>query len=195
MSFLLAFTLATTVTGLNGTWERDPDRSDDPRQKMQEAMEQMRGRRGGGRDGGMPPGGGMPGGGMPGGRPGRPPGGKGGPGRGGGPMGAIGTVADTLAIEQDAGELHVDDGTRVRIYYLDGKKHKRELDNGTSLETTASLAGNAVSIEEKMERGEISHKYELSPDGQTLIVTRTLDFGKDPIVIKSVYDRAPGDGP
>jgi hypothetical protein len=174
-------------TTFSGLWERDDERSDDAEQKMEAAMEKMRGemsrRPGGGPPGGeppMPPPGGMPGGGR-----GRPAG----EGRGGPPDFA--KIPDELRVEIDDRELRVDDGERVRIYYLDGKKHKRELENGMKLETVAAIQGNAVVVEEKMERGKIDRKFELSPDGTTMIATLTVKFGpmKDPVVIKTVYVR------
>lgn len=169
------------VTGFSGVWERDPDQSDDAQAKMQAAFEQMRaeregqGRRGAG--GGPPPEG----------RPGR---GRRGPGGGRGPV-SLGTAADELRIEHEGGELRVDDGDQLRIYYLDGKEHKRQMPNGVELETKATLAGNAVSVEERMERGEILRKLEVGPDGETLILTSTVKLPgmKDPVVIRSVYER------
>ena len=150
--------------GFTAVWERNVEQSDDPQQKMQEAMAQMReqmGRRGGGGGGG---GGG-----------GRSPGGRGGGGRGGGRGGRgegggrpdLGNVFDELTL-------------------------KREMADGTKLETVAELKGNAVFIEEKMERGKLDRKFELSPDGGTMIVTLTVKFGrmKDPVIIKTVYERA-----
>ena len=167
--------------GFSGVWERDVERSDDPQEKMQAAMEQMReqmGRRGGG---------GRPGGG------GGGPGGGGGRGeRGGGGRPDIGNVPDELTLELTDGEFHVDDGDRLRIYYLDGEKHKRETPNGMKLETIAEREGSAIVIEEKMERGQIDRKFELSPDGATMIMTLTVKFGrmKDPVVIRTVYEKA-----
>ena len=136
--------------GFSGVWERDIERSDDPREKMQAAMEQMReqtGQRGGG--GGRPGGGGgRPGGGGGGGRPG----GGGGRGErgGGGGRPDVGNIPDELTVELTGEEFQVDDGERLRIYYLDGKKHKRETQNGMKLETIAELKGSAIVIEEKM---------------------------------------------
>lgn len=167
--------------GFSGVWERDVERSDDPQEKMQAAMEQMReqmGRRGGG---------GRPGGG------GGGPGGGGGRGeRGGGGRPDIGNVPDELTLELTDGEFHVDDGERLRIDYLDGEKHKRETPNGMKLETIAEREGSAIVIEEKMERGQIDRKFELSPDGATMIMTLTVKFGrmKDPVVIRTVYEKA-----
>lgn len=96
----------------------------------------------------------------------------------------------TLELLDD--ELHVDDGERLRIYYLDGEKHKRETANGTALETVAELAGSAISIKEKMERGQLERKFDLSPDGGTMIMTVIVKMSrmKDPVVIKTLYERA-----
>jgi len=170
--------------GFTAVWERNVEQSDDPQEKMQEAMEdaQMReqmGRRGGGRSGG----GGRPRGGMGGGRGGRGEGEA---------RPDLSNVADELTLELADDELRIDDGERLRIYYLDGKKHKRETANGMKLETVAELKGNAVFIEEKMERGRIDRKFELSPDGGTMVMTLTVKFGrmKDPVVIRTVYERA-----
>ena len=182
--------------GFSGVWERDIERSDDPQEKMQAAMEQMReqtGQRGGGGGVGRPVaggGGGRPGGGGGGGRPG----GGGGRGErgGGGGRPDVGNIPDELTVELTGEEFQVDDGERLRIYYLDGKKHKRETQNGMKLETIAELKGSAILIEEKMERGKIDRKFELSPDGATMIMTLTVKFGrmKDPVVIRTVYEMA-----
>ncbi len=177
--------------GFTGVWERNIEQSDNPQEKMQEAMSQMRGQAGGGGRGG---GGGQRGGG------GR---GKGGGSRGGGGRGEdgarpdLGNVPDEMTIELVDGELKVDDGERLRIYYLDGEKHKRQMPNGMKLETVAAHKGNAVFIEEKMERGQIERKYELSPEGATMIMTITVEFGrmKDPVMIKTVYERASESSP
>ncbi len=163
--------------GFSGVWERDVERSDDPQEKMQAAMEQMReqmGRRGGGGGGGRPGGGG----------------GRG--ERGGGGRPDIGNVPDELTLELTGGEFHVDDGERLRIYYLDGEKHKRQTPSGMKLETVAELKGSAIVIEEKMERGKIERKFELSPEGATMIMTLTVKFGrmKEPVVIRTVYEKA-----
>lgn len=188
MSAAAVLVLTFQMAGFSGVWERDPDQSDDAQAKMQAAFEQMRSQRQGrrGPGGGGPPPGGAP----PEGRSGRG-------GRGGGPRGpvSLGTAADELTIEQSRGELRVDDGDQLRIYYLDGQEHKRQMPNGVELKTTATIAGNAVSIEEKMDRGEILRNFEMAPDGETLVLTSTVKLPgmKDPVVIRSVYERV-GDG-
>lgn len=185
MSAATVLVLTLQIAGFSGVWERDPDQSDDAQAKMQAAFEQMRSQRQGRRG----PGGGPPPGGPP------PEGRE--PGRGGlrGPV-SLGTAADELSIEHEGGELRVDDGEQLRIYYLDGEEHKRQMPNGVELETTARLVGNAVSIEEKMERGEILRKFEIGPDGETLVLTSTVKLPgmKDPVVIRSVYERVEDGG-
>lgn len=168
--------------GFSGTWERDPDRSDDAQEKMRAAFERMqqemerRGR------GGFPPGGPPPGGPPPGG-----PGQGGSEGRGGGP----GQVPEELYVEHEDGELRLDDGDRLQIFYLDGEKHRRAMPNGAKLETVATITGRVVNIEEKLERGKIERKIELSEDGESMVITLNIKIGnvKDPVLIRTVYER------
>ena len=174
--------------GFTGNWEMNVEQSDDAQAKMQEAMEQMgQGVRGGHGGGGRPPGGSGGGG-----RPSGMGGGRGGRGEGGSSRPDLGNVSHELTLELVDNELRVDDGERLRIYYLDGEKHKRATANGMKLETVAELKGNAVFIEEKMERGKLERKFELSPEGGTMVATLTVKFGrmKDPVVIKTVYEKA-----
>lgn len=172
---------AQGATEFRGLWERDPERSDDPEEKVQAARQQMRDQMGGG--------GGRPGGG------GGPPPGSGGPGGGGG-MPDFGSVPDELTIEVAGTEVKLDSGERIQIYFLDGEKHRRELPNGMKLETVSRLQGNAILIEEKFERGKIDRKLELGPDAGTLIVTWTIKMGnmKEPVLIRTVYDRVKIEG-
>ncbi len=166
-----------SAPGFSGTWERDPDRSDDGQEKMRAAFERMqeelerRGR-------GGPPGG--PGAGVP------PPGG---PERreGRGP----GQVPEELEVEHEEGELRLDDGDRLQIFYLDGQKHRRAMPNGAKLETVATLQGRVVLIEEKLDRGKIERKLELSEDGESMVMTLNIKIGnmKEPVLIRTVYER------
>jgi hypothetical protein len=163
--------------GFSGTWERDPDRSDDAQEKMKAAFERMQAemeRRG---RGGFPPGGPPPGG--------RPPGGQ--EGRGGGP----GQVPEELYVEHEDGELRLDDGDRLQIFYLDGQKHRRAMPNGAKLETVATIAGRVVTIEEKLDRGKIERKIELAKDAESMVITLNIKIGnmKEPVLIRTVYER------
>jgi len=163
------------ASGFSGTWERDPDRSDDAQEKMRAAFERMQEemerRRGGPPPGGPPPGG-------------PPPGGA---GRRAGP----GQVPEELEVEHQDGELRMDDGERLQIFYLDGQKHRRAMPNGAKLETVATLQGRVVLIEEKLERGKIERKLELSEDGESMVMTLNIKIGnmKDAVLIRTVYER------
>jgi hypothetical protein len=157
-----------------GTWERDEERSDDPDEKIREALQKMAERRP--RGGGPPP----------------VPGGPGGP-RGApiGREGLLARMADEIHVEVEGVELRIDDGQRVQIYFLDGEKHRRELGDGTKLETVTRNLGSSILIEEKLDRGKIETKLELGEEGKTLVVTRTirLERWKEPVAVRSVYDR------
>jgi len=160
--------------GFSGTWERDPDRSDDAQEKMRAAFERMQEemerRRGGPPPGGPPPDG---------------------SGRREGPGGGPGQVPEELDVEHDGGELRLDDGQRLQIFYLDGQKHRRAMPNGAKLETVATLQGRVVLIEEKLERGKIERKLELSEDGESMVMTLNIKIGnmKEPVLIRTVYQR------
>jgi hypothetical protein len=167
-----AFSQAGNSPGFGGRWERNPGKSDDGEAKMRAAFQRMqeemekRGR------------GGLPGPGGP--APGGP---RGGP--------APGQTPDELFIEHEKGELRVDDGERLAIFYLDGQKHRRQMANGTKLETVAGVLGRVVSIEEKLDRGRIQRKLELAEDGDSLVITLDIEIGnmKEPVRIRTVYER------
>ena len=182
----------------NGVWERNPDESDDPREKMQEALGGQTGQMGrmGGGEGGRPGGGGRR-------QPGM--GGQGGmPGRGGGRRGGSEKMeamretmkeamqaAQTLEISLSETELRVVDGSdNVRIYYLDGEKHKRQTPGGVDLETVAQKRGDQIIIEEKAESAKFTRTFALAQDGSVMVVTVRLEHDrfKQPVVIRSVYD-------
>ena len=182
----------------NGVWERNPDESDDPREKIQEALGDQMGRGGG--EGGRPGGGGFGGGG---GRPGMG-GQRGMSGRGGGRRGGSEKMqamretmkeamqaAQTLEISLSETELRIVDGSdNVRIYYLDGEKHKRQTPGGVDLETVAQKRGDQIIIEEKAESAKFTRTFALAQDGSVMVVTVRLenDRFKQPVVIRSVYD-------
>jgi hypothetical protein len=85
----------------------------------------------------------------------------------------------------------VDDGERLQIFYLDGQKHRREMGNGAKLETVATILGRVITIEEKLEKGRIDRKLELSEDGESMAITLNIEVGnmKDPVLIRTVYER------
>ena len=181
----------------NGVWERNPDESDDPREKIQEALGGQ-----GGKSGQMDPGGGE--GGRGGGRRQPGMGGQGMSGRGGARGGGSEKMeamretmkeamqaAQTLEISLSETELRIVDGSdNVRIYYLDGEKHKRQTPGGVDLETVAQKRGDQIIIEEKAESAKFTRTFALAQDGSVMVVTVRLEHDrfKQPVVIRSVYD-------
>jgi hypothetical protein len=197
LNFALSFVVAQEQpASFNGIWERNDEESDDPQEKMKEAMDAMRSRMGGRGDRGGPPGGSMGDprgmGGPPGGPGSRPPGGRRGMPGGPGPFTQMAPQIETVFKDNEFHVIPSDEG-KVQIFYLDGKKHKRETANGMKLETTAEKKGQSIIIEQKMERGEIHTTYELAPDGTRMIVTAQFEGGmaKEPIIIRTVYDLIP----
>ena len=88
-------------------------------------------------------------------------------------------------------ELRIVDGSdNVRIYYLDGEKHKRQTPGGVDLETVAQKRGDQIIIEEKAESSKFTRTFALAQDGSVMVVTVRLenDRFKQPVVIRSVYD-------
>jgi hypothetical protein len=80
---------------------------------------------------------------------------------------------------------------RIRIFYLDGKKHAQETPQGARMETVAEKKGNRIVIEQKMDRGgDITTTYDLAPDGSRMVVTVQFEGPrmKEPVLIRSVYD-------
>ncbi len=168
---LVVLTGLLVQSGFSGFWERDPEESDDAQAKMRAAFERMQeemDRRRGVPGGAAPP----------------PPGGS-------GSRESRSPVPEELEVEHEKGELRIDDGDRLQIFYLDGQKHRREMANGAKLETIATIQGRVIAIEEKLERGRIDRKLELSEDGETLVMTLNIKLGnmKEPVLIKTVYER------
>ena len=185
----------------NGVWERNPDESDDPREKMEEAMGGQGGQGGmsgrGGGEGGRGGGRRQPGMGGQGGQGGMS--GRGGGRRGGSEkmqamretMKEAMQASQTLEISLSDTELRIVDGSdNVRIYYLDGEKHKRQTPGGIDLETVAQKRGDQIIIEEKSESAKFIRTFALAQDGSVMVVTVRLenDRFKQPVVIRSVYD-------
>jgi hypothetical protein len=173
---LVALTGLLAEASFSGFWERDAEQSDDAQAKMRAAFERMQAEMDR-RRGGFPVGGGSP----------PPEGSPGGRNEGRGP----GQVPEELEVEHEKGELRIDDGERLQIFYLDGQKHRREMGNGAKLETTATILGRVITIEEKLDRGRIDRKLELSEDGESMVMTLNIKLGemKEPVLIKTVYER------
>ncbi len=100
--------------------------------------------------------------------------------------------ADELYVELDPDELVVDDGGgRIRIYYLDGEKHERQLSNGVRVETVATRVGQNITIDQKADDTKVLETYVFSSDGERLELTVRLQNKQlnGPLVIQSIYER------
>ena len=100
--------------------------------------------------------------------------------------------ADELYIELEPDELVVDDGDgRIRIYYLDGEKHERQLSNGVRIETVATRVGQNITIDQKADDTKVLETYVFSSDGERLELTVRLENRQlnGPLTIQSIYER------
>jgi hypothetical protein len=100
--------------------------------------------------------------------------------------------AEILEIEHDSDELHVDDGEgRVRIFYIDGEKHVRQTPGGAKLETVCRGQGSQIFVEQKLEGAKIFETYAMSADGERLTLTVRMEAKrfKKPLTLRNVYDR------
>lgn len=101
--------------------------------------------------------------------------------------------AEELDIVEESGELRIDDGIgRVRIFYVDGQKHKRQNPDGAKLETICSRDRDRVVVEQKLDKvGTITEVYHPSSDGNTMSLTVRFESKrfKQPLVVRNVYDR------
>ncbi len=188
--------LAPPRVDLSGHWRLDKEKSDNPREKMQQGMR-------GGHERGM----GGPGMGGPGmGGPGMGGGPRGGPGMGGGPPGGgrgpggrpdpeammqrEAALAE-LQIEHKDPELTITDANdQRRFLYTDGRETRRDSENGQSLEVKSRWKDGRVVVEMNGERGKVTETYRLAGEGRQLVVeTRVEGRGQMPAFsFKRVYD-------
>src|SRR6266852_7766621 len=170
-------------TTILGAWKFNPDDSDDPRKRRQDA----RGSNGGNSGGGH----GRMGGGYPG-------GGHGGYGRRGGEsdeerqkMREFFTPAKAITLSMTGAEVDlVDDRDRKRAFMTDGRKLQKSKDENYQ-EIAAKFDGSRLVTDEKNPRGgKMSRTFELSYDGRQLYETLHMTGGRNntPLVIRYVYD-------
>jgi hypothetical protein len=183
-----------------GGWRLNPDDSDDPQKKMQDARGSGNngGYGGNRRMGGGYPGGGYPGGGYP-----------GGGGMGGHRMGSQGesdedrqrmqdllSPARTLTIAEAKKDAEIDvfdDQERKRALFIDGRKVQKSKDPNYQ-EIAAHWDGKSLATDEKNPGGgKLSRTFELSYDGTQLYETLHMTVGRSgsPVVIRYVYDQGP----
>lgn len=212
-SLVLALTLsslppsahAAAKPNLTGSWRLNHDKSDDARQKLEEARAsstEQRGEEGGHGGWGDHRGGGgwsetYPGGGGPGG------GGTWGGRRRGGeqsgeagsqqrPMQDVFAAPETLVISYIEPELSLtEDSGRVETFYTDGRKVKEEEPWGGTATVKAQWKDQQVVVERDMNRGrKLLETFALAPDGKELYVTLRVEnpHFNEPVTIRRVYE-------
>lgn len=179
---------------ISGRWRLNKSQSDDPREKMRQAMSRgdFPGGPGGGGPGGRPHSDGFPGGPPPGAEGGGFPGG---PPPGGRPPGGM-AAAEALEIVQGDGELTINETgssevVRTRTINTDGRKSEQSTPGGRA-EVKGKWKGTKLVVEIKPERGgKLTETYELAPSGGQLYVTTKIENERLPqaVSIRRVYDR------
>jgi hypothetical protein len=174
---------------LAGTWKLNKDQSDDPRQKMQQAMGNSGDAGGGG---------------------GNPNRGEGRPGRGGGPGGMMAEWAQLTVTQLDA---------NVKVTGASGRTLANTAPADNSAKSDDSNASNGSENENGGQRhmapppaewqgsqlvangrgfggGSMTRTFELSPDGKQLYVTTKITSERlsQPVTYKLVYDKGSASG-
>ena len=217
---ILTLLLSPVVAGaakekpdFSGTWELNVELSEDPRQQVQEMIENRRrqakapsGGGGGGRSGGGAGGAGGGGGGG-GGIGGAGGGGRGGGGFGGGGgvrslMGLLGVVSQgvqMLKIDHREPEIRIEDANgNVRSIFTDGRLVERAEEGGGKTKVKTKWKKNRVVVKVTFPTSEgvtpgIELTYELD-DRDRLIVTSSVSASGPgrplaPLAVQRVYDR------
>lgn len=182
---IVALTLPFWAAGpetpdFSGTWKLNKKESDNPREKLREAMPKGGPglARGGVEIGGRPMG-------DP--RMGPPPGAE-------GPRGGPGMLEppERLEIEQDETKLSITDSRQVtRTFHTDGRKESVENERGDKIETSARWEDADLVIETRMPRGgKMVQTYQMAKGGGQLVIITKLENERasEPIVLRSVYD-------
>ncbi|MEM7351718.1 MAG: hypothetical protein AAF657_13055 [Acidobacteriota bacterium] len=189
-----------------GAWQLNEELSDNPREKMREAMQN----RGGGRGARGGPGGGRGGGGFGGGRGGGGfGGGRGGGGFGGGSSGSgsggqggFEAMQERQRAQQERIRqleiTHTEPAFQVRFadaseetYYTDGRPFDRTLGRGESVEATGKWKGKErILIKAEGERLKVTETWELVTDaGQLWVTVKTEGEGRRPsFEYRRIYD-------
>jgi len=193
---------------LAGTWTLNKDQSDDPRQKMREAMGG-----GGGNGNGNGGGGGFGGGG------GRGMGGGGGRRGGGGGQGGMNAEFSQLTIVQTATSAKVTGSSGRVLAQYSSDSSSPSANSAAANNSNSSDADNSadsgpgananqgpapaqwqgsqlVATLQGRRGGSTSRTYELSPDGSQLYVITKIDNSRlqQPITFRFVYDAANSNG-
>jgi hypothetical protein len=187
-----------TKTNLAGTWTLNKDQSDDPRQKMHDAMQNSGGNGGpGGGGGGRNRGGGEGGGGGRGHGEGR--------GQGGGMMSDF---SQLTIVQTDTSVKVTGESGRVLAAYSANSTSGSGTQGGSSSGSGSSgndegytppeahWQGSQLVAVQQQRMGTTTRTYEMSPDGKQLYVTTKMESQRfsQPVTYRLVYDPAKSTG-
>lgn len=173
---------------LAGTWKLNKDQSDDPRQKMQQAMGGGSGDNGGG---------------------GNPNRGEGRPGRGGGPGGMMAEWSQLTVTQLDANVKITGASGRTLANTTPADSAKSDNSNGSNTNgddnggqrrmapSPAEWQGSQLVANGRgFGGGSTTRTFELSPDGKQLYVTTKITNERlsQPVTYKLVYDKGTASG-
>jgi len=175
---------------LAGTWKLNKDQSDDPRQKMQQAMGNPGGGQGDGQGNGQ----------------GDPNRGEGRPGRGGGPGGMMAEWSQLTVTQLDANVKVAGASGRTLTSTTPSDDAANSKDDSSSTSDSNVYGGRRrmappavaqwqgsqlVATGHMFGSGTMTRTYELSPDGKQLYVTTKMTGERmsQPVTYRLVYDR------
>jgi hypothetical protein len=175
---------------LAGTWKLNKDQSDDPRQKMEEAMGTSGGAQGGGQGEGA-----------------NPNRGEGRPGRGGGPGGMMAEFSQLTVTQLDANVKITGASGRTLATTTPPDASAKPDDDASSTKSDSNVYGGRrrmtppvvaqwqgnqlVAAGRIYGGGSTTRTYELSPDGKQLYVTTKITNERlsQPVTYRLVYDK------
>jgi hypothetical protein len=182
---------AVDLPVLTGTWQLNPDASDDPEKVMKEARSSGGGAGASGMSGAMGMGHGHGHGGGSGGEGGRGADHRGQGDPGSQQAGAWFAALKTLQIRHKEPALTIIDAVgRERTVYTDGRKTEEERSHGGTTTVTASWRDGHIEIVSKPETGpKMTETLSITADGSQLTLTTKMEGGRGPAVtIRRVYD-------
>jgi len=159
----LSFTVSAAGPRLDGEWQLNRQRSDDPQEKIEQAIG-----KGGGMLGGLTK------------------------GRKRDAMQKLTTTDETLKIKTTASQVVISGSEgRHRTLYTDGRRQQYETKKGKQVQSVASWRGDQLVVETLSGGGaKITESYALAEGGGYMYVTLRVESEhfSQPLVIRRVYD-------
>jgi hypothetical protein len=85
-----------------------------------------------------------------------------------------------------------DEADNVRIYYIDGEKHQRATPWGEKLETVTRWEGSELQMKtDGKDLGEIVESYSMQGNQLLYTIKMRLEDAKEDVIVRTFYNRAP----